>query len=65
MSLGFSLADFKLAYDLGKLIYDTCFTKANRAGRPFLSTLEYSPTFIRILRDSEDGAILLTMCDFV
>ncbi|MCJ1348194.1 hypothetical protein MMC31_006425 [Peltigera leucophlebia] len=31
MSLGFSLSDVKLAYDLGKLIYDKCFTKANRA----------------------------------
>lgn len=37
MSLGFSLADVKFAFDLGKLIYEKCFTKANRAGRPFLS----------------------------
>lgn len=53
MSLGFSLSDVKFAFDLGKSIYEKCFTKANRARRPFLSTLEYS----------QDGAILLTMCE--
>lgn len=60
MSLGFSLADVKFAYDLGKLVYDTCFTKANRAGKLFLST----PEIFRIQRDSNDGGIPLTTCEF-
>lgn len=55
-SFGFSLSDIKLACDLGKLIYYTCFTKEHRdsfpptrrAGNSFPSTLDHSPTLIRI-----------------
>lgn len=67
MSLGFSLSDVKFAFDLGKLIYDTCFTKANRAGKLFFSTLDTFPTFptlFRIQRDSKGCGILLTTCGF-
>lgn len=52
-SFGFSLSDIKLAFDLGKLIYYTCFTKEHRdsfppTGNSFPSTLEHSPTLILI-----------------
>lgn len=37
-SFGFSLSYIKIASDLGKRIYDTCSTKANRAGNPLPCT---------------------------
>lgn len=51
MSFGLSLGDLKSACELGFLIYERCFTKAERAGKSNFSVMmRRKPLFLRSLR---------------
>lgn len=51
MSVGFSLGDLKSACELGFLIYEKCFTKAERAGKSnFAVMMRQKRLFLHSLR---------------